>query len=390
MKCYEGALQSGRFPDDFENASKLFNFLIKTVDKLHKSGIIHRDLKPENILISENDFVITDFGIASFNPEIFVFRAITKAGERVGNRLFSAPEQELKNMEPKPTMDIYAIGQIMQWYITGSTHRGTARKRLTEVDKRFEIIDLVVNRCLAFDPEKRFQSIHELVSFVKKNKRKDIFEYIYGFNEVLVRNFPRVNDGIAFSEDPKKINNIFNTLKEALSSFDKHLWWHDGLGNMHIHKITGQGKGVWKINQDEYHFISVYIYYDVSMYNDFMLVQYVKSEPFTFEGEEIYHLAKVDGEHYITLGEYDNGYAEVNGEVINLEDHEVEVIIRQREGGWFFIASEYHCVLETRNDKRVRSYIDSLKNSDNFELNDLKELKDYMRRHKHQEVRMRI
>jgi hypothetical protein len=114
----------------------LFKFLISTIEKIHNEGIIHRDIKPENILIENNNYLLADFGIASFNPEIFKIIAETDKKERVGNRLFSAPEQEEKGVEAHPTMDIYAIGQVLQWYATGSTHRGTGRQKIIQSKKR--------------------------------------------------------------------------------------------------------------------------------------------------------------------------------------------------------------------------------------------------------------
>lgn len=64
----------------------------------------------------------------------------TRTGERLGNRLFSAPEQENANTKPAKTMDIYAIGQVLQWFATGETHRGTGRESIPGISEALKII----------------------------------------------------------------------------------------------------------------------------------------------------------------------------------------------------------------------------------------------------------
>jgi serine/threonine protein kinase len=119
----------------------LFKFLINAVSFIHSHGIIHRDLKPENILVEGDQYVLADFGIANYNPEMFLLKADTPKGERLGNRRFSAPEQEDGGVLPHPTMDIYAMGQIIQWFVTGSIHRGTQRARISDIIPGCEVHD---------------------------------------------------------------------------------------------------------------------------------------------------------------------------------------------------------------------------------------------------------
>ena len=77
MKQYDSSLTKLQETNNQDEFIRLFDFLLDSVEKIHNKGIIHRDLKPENILVDKTDFVLADFGIASYNPEIFQIRAET-------------------------------------------------------------------------------------------------------------------------------------------------------------------------------------------------------------------------------------------------------------------------------------------------------------------------
>jgi tRNA A-37 threonylcarbamoyl transferase component Bud32 len=43
---------------------RMFYQMLLVLDHVHAHKIIHRDIKPENILFQDDDFFLTDFGIA--------------------------------------------------------------------------------------------------------------------------------------------------------------------------------------------------------------------------------------------------------------------------------------------------------------------------------------
>lgn len=73
-------------------------------------------------------------------------------------------------------MDIYSIGQLIQWAVTGRVHKGTGRKRfidndILQGDRDFAILlDKVVNKCIQQDVNERFSSIKEIKEFIKREK----------------------------------------------------------------------------------------------------------------------------------------------------------------------------------------------------------------------------
>lgn len=88
----------------------------------HTSGIIHGDLTPNNILLtSEGRVILTDFGLSTCLQPIEQSQSVDSAARSMGGTLgYAAPEQ----VSPAfgaigPWTDIYAIGAIAFFYLTG-------------------------------------------------------------------------------------------------------------------------------------------------------------------------------------------------------------------------------------------------------------------------------
>ena len=171
MKKYKENLLQAEKQLDKRNITKLIYSLCAIIDKIHKVNIVHRDIKPENILIDENEeLILTDFGIAYFDPENYEYTGHTVAKDLLGNRKFSAPEQAEKDTVPHPTTDIYALGQILQWYITGKTHNGTGRKKVSTIlDGNYaSYLDIIIDKCIRQEPKERYQNINEIYNDLEK------------------------------------------------------------------------------------------------------------------------------------------------------------------------------------------------------------------------------
>lgn len=126
------------------------------LEELHNLTIpvIHRDLKPENIIIQDNgNLKIIDFNSAkqydsqSENDTVLI-----------GTKNYAAPEQYGFKQSDSRT-DIYALGVMMNYLLTGKypqqyVYRNSAGKK--------DRISNIIEKCTAFDPSQRFQSIREL------------------------------------------------------------------------------------------------------------------------------------------------------------------------------------------------------------------------------------
>jgi serine/threonine-protein kinase len=134
------------------------------LSRAHALGIVHRDLKPENVLIDRNErWRLTDFGIAH-GP------GITERHRGTGTPEFAAPEQIMG--EPQgPSVDLFAMGAIIAYTVTGRFPFGTgdarrivARQLNAQVDLDGAPAPLIpfLTRALAAQPEKRFADAAEM------------------------------------------------------------------------------------------------------------------------------------------------------------------------------------------------------------------------------------
>jgi serine/threonine protein kinase len=143
----------------------------------HAQGIVHRDLKPENIMIdAQGNVKIMDFGIARS------MEAVTRlTGSMVGTPAYMAPEQ----VAGKPVdyrTDVYSLGLILYEIFTGTQafHAdnavAVALKQMREspvppheIDPQIPVpIERAILKCLEKEPEKRFQSIVDLESAMRR------------------------------------------------------------------------------------------------------------------------------------------------------------------------------------------------------------------------------
>lgn len=109
----EGAIDAGR-------ALSILDQVAHALDAVHDSGLLHRDIKPANVLISgeaggERAF-LTDFGLSKHPTR--ESRALTGAGDFVGNFYYAAPEQVL-GKPVGPEADVYALGCVLYECLTG-------------------------------------------------------------------------------------------------------------------------------------------------------------------------------------------------------------------------------------------------------------------------------
>jgi hypothetical protein len=143
------------------NALELFIPVCSAMTYAHEKGVIHRDLKPANILLSKEGIpVVSDFGIAKILT--FEKTTLTRSGEILGTIAYLAPEQRFSSKKVNRRADVYALGAIFYEMMMGFPPLGKFPRPM-EVRPDFpEALQAILEKCLAIDPESRFEHAGQL------------------------------------------------------------------------------------------------------------------------------------------------------------------------------------------------------------------------------------
>lgn len=405
MDKYNGSLKN-KICSNSEDFLKLYNFLTETIEQIHQAGIIHRDIKPENILIDSNgDYALCDFGVAYFDADLGLVKHDTSSGERIANRGFSAPEQLTSGVVAHPTMDIYALGQVLYSFVYGDTIHGTSHQKLSEKFSDLAIYDTVINKCIAQNPADRFQSIEKLATYLTGNQAKDIkynFWWLLDrFDELIRFTAPKLTqDKVYKLSDAKKIDSLISGLisiidedivmQERLYSGSYgykpciHIWFLEGSANCHI-KIKKLPCGRVDLNKSVYKFDEAYLLSSHNEDNSFIVFHYLQDEPFEYEGKETY-VGHFYNEQMISYNEYKNGVAEINDESVPLSDDNSYIVFRQEKSGYIFIATAYSSTQNSNSDPFLLKFDKASKLPDANIIDLLQEFFDDTRRFRHKDV----
>ena len=177
MEYVEGSEIKGPLPLD--QTLKYAIQLAGALEAAHRKGITHRDLKPANILVTKAGIKVLDFGLAKFeqskaaaaNDETLT-RALTQEGSIVGTLQYMAPEQ-LQGKATDARADFFSFGCVLFEMLTGkrafdgaNTASVIAGILEREPPSMGEVapasLDWLVRRCLAKDPDERWQTARDL------------------------------------------------------------------------------------------------------------------------------------------------------------------------------------------------------------------------------------
>src|SRR3989441_3413238 len=192
--------------------AKLLRYLQHAAEglaKAHAAGIVHRDLKPDNIMISRDGHAkVLDFGLAKLieptgqKPDLeggrkddqaaseqatAILQQHSTPGVVLGTVGYMSPEQaQGKTKEIDHRSDIFSFGCILYEAVTG--HKAFAGK--DPIDTLNKIIrepcapitdfrpeaphhlQRIVRRCLAKDPEDRYQTIKDVAIELRELRRE--------------------------------------------------------------------------------------------------------------------------------------------------------------------------------------------------------------------------
>jgi len=156
----------------------------------HRAGIVHRDLKPGNVMLTKTGAKLLDFGLAKSGASIVAGSggsmlpttpaALTIQGQILGTFQYMAPEQ-LEGGEADARTDIFAFGALLHEMVTGKkafegkSHASLVAAILERQPPPLSSLqplsppdlDRIVSKCLAKDPDDRWQSARDLKDALK-------------------------------------------------------------------------------------------------------------------------------------------------------------------------------------------------------------------------------
>ena len=142
--------------DRLDLVRRVFPALCEAVTELHglfSPPVIHRDLKPGNVMVSGGAVTLIDLGIA---------RSYREGAEHdtthFGTRSYAPPEQ-FGFGQTDVTSDVYALGMLLFFCLTGRDPAASDRERGFADKGVPEALRAVIARAADLDPSKRFPSV---------------------------------------------------------------------------------------------------------------------------------------------------------------------------------------------------------------------------------------
>ena len=194
-RCARASAKGSGLPLD--EALRIAMQMADALAAAHRQGIVHRDLKPGNIFLVRSGGAsappiakLLDFGLARTAPALTVNsvtematappQAITAQGTILGTFQYMAPEQ-VEGGEADARTDIFAFGSVLYEMITGKkAFEGKTQTNLVAAILERDppplttvqplappLVDSIVRKCLAKNPDDRWQTASDLGSALR-------------------------------------------------------------------------------------------------------------------------------------------------------------------------------------------------------------------------------
>ena len=192
MECVEGDTLAKRLekgPVVLEQVLKYGAQIADALDIAHRAGIVHRDLKPGNVMLTSGGAKLLDFGLAkpaalmsgaTTTAVVAVQSPVTQEGTIVGTFQYMSPEQ-VEGKELDGRSDIFSLGAVLYEMLTGQ-RAFLGKSQLSVASAILEkepvpistikpmtppALDHAIRRCLAKEPEERWQTARDLAQELK-------------------------------------------------------------------------------------------------------------------------------------------------------------------------------------------------------------------------------
>ncbi len=196
MECIEG-ISLKEFVEEQGpiSVSQACSFVQQTaagLEHIHEAGIIHRDIKPANLLVQhDGSLKIVDFGLARIDDDDEFTLAMIFGHDCLGTADFISPEQSLDSYSVGPTADIYSLGCVLYYTLTGTvpfTVKSVSQKIEAHREENpcplYDFVPTVpqkvaniVTKMMAKQPEKRYQTATRVARALQPFAEQQLVEF---------------------------------------------------------------------------------------------------------------------------------------------------------------------------------------------------------------------
>jgi Tol biopolymer transport system component len=196
MEYLDGETLAGRIERGRLTLAETLRFgaqIAAALASAHRLGIVHRDLKPGNVMLTASGAKLLDFGLAKAirpsSPVVEISEAatgeqpLTASGTLLGTMQYMSPEQ-LEGRDADARSDIFALGAVLYEMATGrKAFTGRSPASVIAAILHTEpppiasiaappatcppVLDHLIRRCLAKDPDERWQSATDVEGELK-------------------------------------------------------------------------------------------------------------------------------------------------------------------------------------------------------------------------------
>jgi serine/threonine protein kinase len=175
-----GGSGAGSSAERFDRAAAMIADVAEALQHAHQQGVTHRDIKPSNLLLSSDGRLsVTDFGLA----RVLEQPGMTVTGEFLGTPAYMSPEQFTAGHVPVDhRTDIYSLGATLYELLTlRPPFRADGRDKLLAMVTQKEPgpprtidpkvprdLETICLKCLAKDPDRRYQTAQELADDLRR------------------------------------------------------------------------------------------------------------------------------------------------------------------------------------------------------------------------------
>lgn len=152
----------------YNDKIEIFDQIVNALVEAHNKDILHRDLSPNNILINEDRHVwVADFGLGKDYSIRSIGGKSSIAGH--GTPVYVAPEQLEKLNNATKKSDVYSLGMLFYFILTGKTP--------PPIVTNVEHFEILIQRATLYVPDGRYNDAIEFKDEYEKHKE---FQSILG------------------------------------------------------------------------------------------------------------------------------------------------------------------------------------------------------------------